>query len=166
MLQSFNFIIFGNRKFNEKIGITINEFEIERVYVTKFLGVLIDHKLNWKYHIENICTKISRNISIIYKASKVLGSHSLRSLYCTLILPYLNYCAENWGNTYPSNLYKIFLKQKKVIRIICKASYYDHTNLLFKGLNLLKLEDLIKLKNAIFMFKVSNGKLPPNLLSL
>ena len=165
-ISKTNFIIFGNRKFNEKLSITINEFEIERVYVTKFLGVFIDHKLNWKYHIENICTKISRNISIIYKASKVLGSHSLRSLYCTLILPYLNYCAENWGNTYQSNLNKIFLKQKKVIRIICKASYYDHTNLLFKGLNLLKLEDLIKLKNAIFMFKVFNRKLPPNLLSL
>lgn len=161
-----NFIIFGNRKFNENLRITINEFEIERVYVTKFLGVLIDHKLNWKHHIENICTKISRNTSILYKASKVLSTNSLRSLYCTLILPYLNYCAENWGNTYPSNLNKIFLKQKKVIRIIYKASYYDHTNVLFKSLKLLKLEDLIKFKNAIFMFKVFNRELPTKILSL
>ena len=165
-ISKTNFIIFGNRKQTDQANITINKINIERVYVTKFLGVLIDHKLNWKAHIDNICSKIARNISIIYKASKVLNTHTLRSLYCTLILPYLNYCAENWGNTYETNLIRIFLKQKRAIRIITKSSFYDHTNPLFKSLNILKLKDLINLKNAIFMFKVFNQQLPPKLLSM
>ena len=165
-ISKTNFIIFGNRKHTDQANITINKINIERVYVTKFLGVLIDHKLNWKAHIDNICSKIARNISIIYKASKVLNTHSLRSLYCTLILPYLNYCAENWGNTYETNLNRIFLKQKRAIRIITKSSFYDHTNPLFNSLNILKLKDLIELKNAIFMYKVFNQQLPPKLLSM
>ena len=165
-ISKTNFIIFGNRKYKGDINIKINNFNIERVYVTKFLGVYIDHKLNWKKHIDVICSKISRSISIMYKASKILNTHSLLSLYCTLILPYLNYCAENWGNTYETNLNKIFLKQKKVIRIIYKASFYEHTNNLFKSLKILKLKDLIELKNATFMFKVINKELPPNLLSM
>ena len=159
-----NFILFGNRKYNGDVDIKINGINIERVYVTKFLGVLIDHKLNWKDHINHICNKVSRNIAIIYKASKVLNIKSLFSLYCTLILPYLNYCSENWGNTYESNLNKLFLKQKRVIRIINKATFYAHTTLLFKKLNVLKLKDLIELKTAIFMYKVYTKSLPRNLL--
>ena len=81
-----------------------------------------------------------------------------------MILPYLNYCLENWGNTYESNLNKLFLKQKRVIRIINKANFYAHTTLLFKNLNVLKLKDLVMLKTAIFMYKVFNKSLPRNLL--
>ena len=159
-----NFIIFGNRKYKGEVDIKINDISIERVYTTKFLGVLIDHQLNWKEHIDYICNKVSRNIAVIFKASNVLNTKSLHSLYCTLILPYLNYCLENWGNTYESNLNKLFLKQKRVIRIINKANFYAHTTLLFKNLNVLKLKDLVLLKTAIFMYKVFNKSLPRNLL--
>merc|ERR1719239_852182 len=34
-----NFILFGNRIHNEDVDITINNVNIDRVYVTKFLGV-------------------------------------------------------------------------------------------------------------------------------
>ncbi len=158
-----NFILFGNRKHNEDVDITINNVKIDRVYVTKFLGVLIDSNLNWKEHIDSINNKISKSIAIIYRASKILNSDSLYTLYCTLILPYLNYCIENWGNTHESNLSKIILKQKRVIRIICRAKLYDHTNPLFKKLKILKLKDLIELRSAIFIFKASCQTLPKNL---
>ena len=71
-----NFILFGNRKYNGKVEIKINGINIERVYVTKFLGVLIDHQLNWKVHINHICNKVSRNIAIsnIYKTLRGCGS--------------------------------------------------------------------------------------------
>lgn len=44
-------IIFGNRKIEKPIKIKINHIEMERVCNTKFLGVYIDDKLNWKLHI-------------------------------------------------------------------------------------------------------------------
>ena len=76
-----NFILFGNRKQNEDLDITINNVKIDRVYVTKFLGVLIDSNLNWKEHIDGINNKISKSIAIIYKASKILNINSLYTLY-------------------------------------------------------------------------------------
>ena len=158
-----NFILFGNRKYKEEVNITINDVQIDRVYKTKFLGVMIDSKLNWKEHINIINNKISKSIAIIYRASKILNTDSMYTLYCTLVLPYLNYCAENWGNTYEGNINKIFLKQKRVIRIISKANFYDHTNQLFKKLNILKLKDLIELRSAIFMYKANRKTLPKNL---
>ena len=38
---------------------------------------------------------------------------ALRNLYCTLVLPYLSYCAMVLGNTYTTNLLPLYLKQKK-----------------------------------------------------
>ena len=80
-----NFILFGNKKHTGDVHISINNVKIDRVYVTKFLGVMIDHNLNWKEH-----SKISKSIAIIYKASKILETDSLYTLYCSLFLPYLN----------------------------------------------------------------------------
>ena len=166
MLVKLTSMIFGNRKQKKEINITINNNNIERVYVTKFLGGMIDNKLNWKEHINVICNKISRSMAVMYRASKLLTTKSMYTLYCTLILPYLNYCAENWGNTFEKNLSKIFLKQKRIIRMISKAHFREHTNPLFKKLKILKLNDLIKLRTAIVMYKANNNILPKNLQSL
>ena len=161
-----NFIIFGNKKQTKNVDILINGEKIDRVYVTKFLGVIIDHKLNWKEHIEVVKNKISKSIAIIHKASKLLNTNSLYTLYCSLFLPYLNYCAEIWGNTYITNLNTLILKQKRVIRIICKAGFKDHTNPLFKKMKILKLVDLIKVRTAMFMFKADRNTLPRKLQSM
>jgi len=40
----------------------------------KFLGVLIDEKLNWKDHITNVKSKVSKSIAILYKCSQVIDS--------------------------------------------------------------------------------------------
>ena len=88
--------------------------------LTKFLGVMIDAKLNWKEHIGLIRSKLSRSLAIIYKASQYLDKKSLYTLYCSLFLPYMSYCLEVWGNTYVTNMMPIYSLQKKAVHIICK----------------------------------------------
>ena len=44
-----NFMLFSNCKIKDIVDIKINNCDVERVYVTKFLGVFIDHKLNSPY---------------------------------------------------------------------------------------------------------------------
>ena len=39
------------------ISITMNKEVINRVSVTKFLGVMIDDKLTWKHHIDLVKSK-------------------------------------------------------------------------------------------------------------
>ena len=47
----------------------INNINIERNTITKFLGVLIDENLNWKAQLANIESKISKSVGILYKAN-------------------------------------------------------------------------------------------------
>ena len=134
--------------------------EIERVYENKFLGVIIDHKLCWKPHVNYIKTKLSKSAAILYKTKDILNSDSLHMLYCSFILPYITYCVEVWGRTYKTITNPIFLLQKKVIRIINRADYREPTHKLFIKLQALKFCELVDLRIASLMYKAYHKMLP------
>ena len=56
---------------------------------TKFLGVYLDNKINWKRHIDYIAGKVSRAIGMITKARKFLTYESLKTLYYSVGYPFL-----------------------------------------------------------------------------
>lgn len=71
-----------------------------KLWQKTFLGVMIDDKLNWKSHINHVASKMSMFIAILYKAQHFLNQKSLCALYYSLIIPYITYCVEVWGNAY------------------------------------------------------------------
>ena len=97
-----------------------------------FLGVILDEHLTWKSHIAQTSRKMSKSVGIIKKASFYLHTRALVMLYYSLVYPYMQYCILVWGSTYPSNLNRIVLLQKRLIRIVYKASYDAHTQPFFK----------------------------------
>ena len=122
------FMVFSGARTNCEVKLKLNQVEIDRVYETKFLGVIIDHKLCWKPHIEYIKRKISKSIAILYKTRDMLNKKCLHILYYSLIFPYLTYCVEVWVNVYKTNIDRIIKLQKRVIRIINKEGYCEPSN--------------------------------------
>lgn len=165
-LSKTKFIIFGNKIISIPVKIKVNDVVIERVNENKFLGMIIDNKLKWKPHINNLKAKLSKTIAIMYKTKDVLNKNSLNLLYCSLVLPYINYCVEVWGNTHKTNINPIFLLQKKAIRIVNQKDYREPTNPLFINLHILKLEDLVDLNTLTVMYKVNNNLLPRSIQEL
>ena len=109
-----NFMVFGNSKQrNTILQVSIKNSKIKRVYVTKFLGILIDDRLNWKELISLICSKLSKCIAIMYKAKHLLDKDSLVMLYDSLFVPYLSYCSEILGNTYKTNINCVYVLPKE-----------------------------------------------------
>ena len=114
-IKKTHYIIFSskNKIIDDDQQVKINSEPIERVYYTKFLGVFLDSNLNWKKHIEYILKKISKSIGILCKARKLLNKPMLVNLYFTFVYPYYIYGIHVWGGTYPTNLQKLVLLQKK-----------------------------------------------------
>ena len=156
-----NYMLFGN--LNAQFDITINGISISRVHVAKFIGILIDEKLNWKDHIANVKSKLSKSTAILYKCSHVIDSQSMHILYSSLFLPYISYCSEIWGNTYPSNVNCLVVLQKRAIRLLFGTGRLDHTTPLFYRSHTLKFPDLVKFKTAMFMYKAYYCRLPANI---
>ena len=105
-LSKNNFMLFTNCRRDQNVNISIDNCEIDMVYKTKVLGVVIDSKLNWKDHVAMVESKLSKSITIMHKAKHLLDRRYGMILYFSLFLPYLSYCCEVWENRYSSNIKK------------------------------------------------------------
>jgi len=95
-------------------------------------------------HIAYFKIKMSQNIFVLNRVKEVLNKETMKILYSLLIIPYLIYCIEVWGNTYQKNIKALSVLQKRAIRIIHKVNYREHTSKLFAKSRILKIEDLVK----------------------
>jgi hypothetical protein len=157
-----NYMILGTPHMTsvKQTEIILNNTTLDRVKCTKFLGVLIDECLTWKNHIDCTCKTISRNIGVMNKLKYYVPDRILHTLYCTLVLPYLNYGILLWGNTCKSYLDKLIKLQKWAIRTISNSHFRSHTRPLFSKYNILALNDMYNLELGVFMFKFNNNELP------
>ena len=147
-----NFIMFTNKKQHRPtVNTILNGTNIEQVSHTKFLGVIIDENLTLREQIKSVETKVSKSIGVLYKTKDVLDIQALCTLYQSLVEPYMCYCCEIWGNTYPSRLRKLSLLQKKAIRIIYSLDYHGHTSVFFQSSKILKLQDLITHRTMVML---------------
>lgn len=125
------FMVFSGFRVNCEIKMNLNAVEIDRVYKTKLLGVIRDHKLCWKPCIEYIIQKLSKFIAVLYKTRDLLNKKCLHILYCSFIMPYMSHCVEVWGNVYKTNIDPLIKLQNRAIRIIHKVCYCESINPLF-----------------------------------
>ena len=158
-----HFLIFrssGMRKpvFDESLQ--INGECVKEEFKTKFLGVIVDNKLSWSYHIQYIKKKIAKGIGVICRAKRLLSVKTLCTLYYSFVYPYFNYAAEVWGGACANHLLAIIKLQKKVIRIITNSRRNEHSLPLFQKLNILRFEEINYYKIALMMFKVYHKNTP------
>ena len=80
----------------------------------------------------------------MYKASKLITTAGMYTLYCSLFQPYISYGNEIWGNNYASNVKCLYVIQRKAVRLICNADRLAHTNELYKELYILKFPEFVQ----------------------
>ena len=140
-VKKSNFLHFHYGKCKKPtINLQLNETKVDEKVVTKYLGVLIDNKLNWKSHIEHVKTKLSRGNGMISRIRYFVNEQCLLNLYYSFIQSHINYNLLNWTSTHPSFLNSINLKVKSAVR-----------------LKILPFTDMIKYKQGNFLWKLSNG---------
>ena len=93
-LDKTNCILFRNRPHDNSLILHINNVNVSQVQSTKFLGIIIDEQINWKPQILAVRCKLSKTVSIMYKASKLINPEGMFTLYHSLFMPYLCYCNE------------------------------------------------------------------------
>ena len=161
-ISKTNFILFTPK--NKHIPfipeVKINSVSINQVYQVKFLGLIIDNKLSWHPHINYLLKKVSKNMCVLYKLRGVVSADVMRNMYYSFIYPLLTYGVLLWGHSYKSSTTKLFLIQKRALRIINNQSYLAHTSSLFKNSKILKLNDIVTHETLKFIFKFKLNLLP------
>ena len=156
------YMVFTKRNVAHDFNVKIGNQDIERASSLKFLAVTIDGGLSWHEHIGVVCNTVSKSIGVINKLNK-LPQSILKLLYNAIILPHLNYCNITWAN---SNDYsRLFLLQKKAVRIISHPSYFAHTKPIFEHFKILNFFGLNNYNIAICMYLCFRNKIPDRLCS-
>ena len=144
-------------------NLSIEDLTIKFVPHTKFLGLWIDSKLNWKEHTNRVCMKLNRNMNPLKLGKNLLNKHAKKLLYFAQIQSHINYGLVLWGNmSTPSTISRLQKIQNKCVMLINK----DTTNKSFKSLGILKIKELIELENCKFGFRLKNNDLPKRILDL
>ena len=162
-INKTNYIIFHSpqKPIPPHTSIKIGKNHITRVKYVKFLGLLLDDTLSWKYHLSELSKKLARTCGVLYKIRPFLPTEILVCLYNSLFRSFLQYGITVWGQTCASYIDPITKLQKKAIRIISNQSLLCQTTPIFKTLKLLKLPDIFKLRLLTFVFESLN-KLAPH----
>ena len=160
-IKKTHFMFFRKQR-NKKcdLKIQIDGSEIDQVERTKFLGVVIDQNLNWKEHVSLISRKVSRSIGMIVKAKHCLNRDALLTLYNSFIYPYITFCNQVWGCTYNSTLKRLFILQKKSLRIMFNMQQRESLENVFHNENILKFTDINVYLTSKFMFRYYHGDVP------
>ena len=112
-------VLTSRNKSVSDIDIRINNVSIERVYVPKFLDILIDYQLNWKHHIEYTCKNYQNTSEYCQKPRK--NCINRRWSHCIIILLILTwFIVIRFGEkNYPTIINKLVLIHKTT----CKDNY-------------------------------------------
>ena len=132
----------GTKKYiNEEITVNIEKHNIEKVTFFKYLGIIIDFKLNWNEHIKNLTKKIHKFVPIFYNMRYYTTQKVSLQLLKTMIINTINYGIEIYGNAKITYLQKLL---NKMMGILCFTNDYDKINRIKIDNNILDIEKYYK----------------------
>ena len=131
----------------------------------KYLGLMIDSNLSWKYHIEAICHKISKSVGIIAKIRHYVPRRVLLSIYNSLIVPYITYGVCAWGNCALTFQRKIVNLQKRALRLIYFSKSREHAVPFFLKSNCLPLPSLFFRDCSYILYDINRQTAPVSILN-
>ena len=126
----------------------------------KYLNILIDSNLNFRFHLEEIEKKLSKSLGILYKLKPILPQNALLKLCYSMVHSHLLHGLVVWGSTFPSYLKKLKLIQNKADKLIGGGNCMGRVTPYYSKLNILKLPDLYELKTAKFVYSFMHNTLP------
>ena len=97
---------------------------------------------------------------MIYKLRYFVLLSTLKIVYYSMFHSHLQYSLLNWGRSSKHYLQQLKILQNKVLRAILFRPKQFNTTLLYSNLNILKLDDMINMEFAKFMFKFDIKMLP------
>ena len=152
---------------NYNLDICIDKQRIEQVHNIRYLGVVIDDRLQWSNHTRQIVKSVSYKIFSLQKMRKFIHQDILNMLYLSLVQPINDYACSVWGQCSSKYVEKLSRLQKRAARIV--TGNFDYVNC--HGMDLvrkLKWQSFQQRRDyflATMMFKCIHGLAPTHMIN-
>lgn len=140
--------------------VNFNNAILDWVDSFKYLGVIINKNLNFKDHVNFLCSKLSKVQGIIYAASPYFNRKCLVSIFYSLGYSILIQSIIIYGRTFTTILNPLRILLNNICRVILnvKRDYRNipllSTNEMYYKLNFLKFDDIYNYFLTKFLHRV------------
>lgn len=118
---------------------------------SNFLGVTIDNNLDWAEHIEGVCKRLNKSAFMIKQLGNSLGVRELKNVYYSAVHSVISYNIILWGGA--RDVERVFVIQKRIIRLIFSIPYRQSCRELFKSQRILTVTSIFILKVLTFTYR-------------
>ena len=92
--EKCHLLVFGEK--DTEISINVGPSVIKESKEEKLLGVVIDHKLNFKQHLDTVCRKASHKLHALARASTYMPKEKTRMVMRAFIMSHFSYYPLIW----------------------------------------------------------------------
>lgn len=148
---------------NETVKLKILDAELGRVDFFKYLGFIIDNKMNMKEHVSYTCKKIAKKIFCFGRLAKYMTFRTKITVYKSIIQPHFDYCVSMLLGCNKEDIEKLQVLQNRALRIILKCKRRTRVAKMLESLrrwNIKSVQQSIIAGTLKMVFKVKNNLVP------
>lgn len=138
---------------------------IERVEFIKYLGVVLDEKVNFVKHIEYVSNRARKLIFVMRSLRNSANIDILRNVYTSLCESVLSYCITCWGGSSKTNMLTVERAQRSILKVMLKKPKRFPTLDVYQESRVLTVRQLFILRVCLLKHRETiNSPDYPNLL--
>ena len=151
-------MLFQKDNNKKEIMLTVRDMIIPSRPETKFLGMWLDQSLTWHCHVQKLILKIKRNTYLLNNGKHLMDQETKKLVYHAHIASNIQYELLLWGNNAKKE------QLSKINKLQTKCLQHPKAN--SKSLNILGIEEMIKLENMKFGYKLVHHLLPTRIVEI
>ena len=154
-----------NKTIDHELKLKLNGKHLSLSENVKYLGITINHNLSFSQHQDSLSIKLRHANGALSKIRHVASKSVLRSVFNSLFMSHLSYGCQTWAQNINLNTNRIYKLQKSATRILTFSDFQTHSDPLFRQLNILKISEIVKLRNLILIHEALNKSCPNDIIN-
>jgi hypothetical protein len=139
---------------------------IKRTQTVKYLGLVLNEKLEWSDHVNHLLKKLSPASGVLWKLRNKLPLHARKTIYDALFQSHLNFMTSIWSFSPWNKLSEIQVLQNRALRNVYQLDSRSNRVRMYlhQVENHLPLRGICLLNTATFMYKATHKATITNLI--
>ena len=141
-------------------SITVNGTKISRVSDSKYLGLVLDDKLSWSKHIDELNEKLTKTVQAYKIVTNYLNTPAKYMVYYAYFYSRIQYGCEIYSTAQNKKIKSIQVKQNRALKVLFRKDFYTPTKELHQDLNIPLVKDIGKMNCLKLVHKIIHGQAP------
>ena len=117
----------SNKRTPIKPSYHINNYNLHWVSYVKYLGVFVDSKLSWNYHVSHVSAKVAKVLNLLRRHMYTCQSSFKHKAFRALVLLILDYASVVWNPHTHKNVSTLEKIQNRGARWVCGSRFNPQT---------------------------------------